>query len=146
MTAREFLEVTSWIAAIAGTAFGMYVWISQDNKPKTHVIDHKATDIDVEFVIGTWRDVKGGKDTIRAAGSKFEYSHHPPSVEGSNLLASSTPFQEIKIQTVIHANGEWFILRTNPDGKRTWYAKESNDRLNIDRTEVQDYVGYVLRE
>ncbi len=146
MTARGLLEVASWIAAIVGTAFGVYAWYSQDNTPRTHIIDNKPSDIDIQFLIGTWRDNKGGKETFRVTANAFELRYVPPAETPPANEKLDNDFHEIKIQTVIQANGEWFILRTNPDGKRIRYAKESNDRLNIDQTEYKKDIFYLVRE
>ena len=145
MTARELLEVASWVAGIAGTVFGIWVWASQDNTPRTHLIENKPSDPDVRFILGTWRDNKGGLGTIRADGKTFQYRYIPPSPESEPPKTPDGPFEPVKIHTVVQANSEWFIQRTHQDGKRIRYLKEDNEKLRVDQTDFDKDI-YLLRK
>ena len=145
MTFREFLEIASWIAGIAGTTFGVWAYWNQDTTPKTHIIENKPTDTDVAFIIGTWRDNKGGLDSIRVSNNSFQHCHTTPSLDAEKPTTPTGQFESIKISTVVQANGEWFILRTHPDGRRVRYSKEDNDRLRVDQTNFNKDIYYLHR-
>ena len=144
MTAREILEIASWVAGIAGTVFGIWVWAFQDNTPRTHTIENKPSDPDVQFIFGTWRDNKGGLGTIRADGKTFQYRYVPPSLESGPAKKPDGPFESVKISTVVQANSEWFIQRTHQDGKRIRYSKEDNERMRVDQTDFDKSIYYLL--